>query len=167
MGQSFAKQSTAYSGVKKTFHLSQGSDERHELLRGFLCRMWLRGWVARSWGGGGVGCEASRGERGGKPTGLGAQAILGLVAEAPGGRPRGIWLPERLVVGRALRGVSWGVLITNGSAPPGIGELPLLLLPLTPPQATTKGIIEFTRCTFKAHEQGLWDGQREVEAGEW
>ena len=48
MGQSFAKQSTAYSGVKKTFHLSQGSDERHELLRGFLCRMWLRGlggWV--------------------------------------------------------------------------------------------------------------------------
>lgn len=35
-GKSLIKQSTAYSGVKKSFHLSQGSDERHELLRGFL-----------------------------------------------------------------------------------------------------------------------------------
>ena len=41
--------------------------------------------MAGSWGGGGVGCEASRGERGGKPRGLGGQAILGPVAEAPGG----------------------------------------------------------------------------------
>lgn len=67
MGQSFTEHRTAYSTVKKSFHLSQGSDERHELMRGFLWRMWLRGlggWAG--WGGGGVGCEASGRGRGGK-----------------------------------------------------------------------------------------------------
>lgn len=54
-GQSFSKWSTAYSGVKKSFHLSQGSDERHELMRGFLWRMWLRG--LGGWAGGGEAGE--------------------------------------------------------------------------------------------------------------
>lgn len=60
-------------------------------------------WVAMGHGEAGVWCEASRKKRGGTPTGLRGQAILGLVAEAPGGRPRGIWLPERLVVGGLSR----------------------------------------------------------------
>lgn len=59
-GKSFIKQSLVCSGVK-SFRLSQGSDERHEPVRGFLWRMWLGGlggWV-RARGGRGEGCEAS------------------------------------------------------------------------------------------------------------
>lgn len=65
-GKSFIKQRAAYSAVKKSFHLSQGSDERHELMRGFLWRMWLRGlggWV-RGRGRRGSRCEVSGRRRG-------------------------------------------------------------------------------------------------------
>lgn len=91
-GQSCVTRSTAYSGVKKSFHLSLGSDKRHELMRGFLWRMWLRGLVAGlgvGWGGGGVGCEAS-GEGGKESRGASeGGAVLGLVVRRAQGRPRG------------------------------------------------------------------------------
>lgn len=77
---------------KKSFHLSLGSDKRHELMRGFLWRMWLRGLVAGlgvGWGGGGVGCEAS-GEGGKESRGASeGGAILGLRVRRAPGRPRG------------------------------------------------------------------------------
>lgn len=61
-GKSFIKRRVAHSAVKKSFHLSQWSDERHELMKGFLWRMWLRAWAAGS-GGGGAGVRfLGRGE---------------------------------------------------------------------------------------------------------
>lgn len=55
-GQSFSKWSTAHSGVKKSFHLSQGSDERHELREVSCGGCGSGAWVA----GPGVGRRGSR-----------------------------------------------------------------------------------------------------------
>lgn len=174
MGQSFAEQSTAYSTVKKSFHLSQGSDERHELMRGFLWRMWLRGlggWGG--WGGGGVGCEASGGGREGREESRrpgGGGAILGLVVGSTQGRLKRTWPLRRLVVGRTLLGESTqGVLITKGSlhlvtessrSPSRCSH--------TPPRDITTGYMEFTQYTFNPQELSLLDkGDLKQVDGTW
>lgn len=68
-GKSFIKHTTVYSRVKKkkSFPLSQGSDECQR----FLWRLCLRAWVAGSGcgGAGEVGCETS-GKRGGQSGGF-------------------------------------------------------------------------------------------------